>query len=70
MRKFSWQTMLIFVVSLLLAVVLLGLGIAHFINLKQQRRQLSGNGIFDCADVNPREQPARCEALHVTPVTS
>jgi hypothetical protein len=60
MRKFSWQTMLIFVFSLLLAVVLLGLGIAHIVNLKQQRRQLSDNGIFDCVDVKPRPQPARC----------
>jgi hypothetical protein len=60
MRKFSWQTMLIFIVSLLLAVVLLGLGAAHIANLKQQRRQLSDNGIFDCVDVKPRPQPARC----------
>ena len=60
MRKFSWQTMLIFVVSLLLAVVLLGLGAAYIVNLKQQRRQLSDNGIFDCVDVKPRLQPARC----------
>jgi uncharacterized membrane protein len=60
MRRFSWQTMLIFVVSLLLAVVLLGLGIAHIVSLKQQRRQLSGNGVFDCVDVKPRPQPARC----------
>jgi hypothetical protein len=60
MGKFSWQTMLIFVVSLLLAVVLLGLGIAHIINLKQQRRQLSDNGVFDCADVKPRPQPTTC----------
>jgi len=60
MRKFSWQTMLIFIVSLLLAVVLLGLGAAHIANLKQQRRQLSDNGIFDCVGVKPRPQPARC----------
>jgi hypothetical protein len=60
MRKFSWQTMLIFVFSLLLAVVLLGLGIAHIVNLKQQRRQLSDNGVFDCVDVKPRLRPARC----------
>lgn len=60
MRKFSWQTMLIFVVILLLAVVLLGLVTAHIVNLKQQRRQLSDNGIFDCADVKPRPQPTRC----------
>jgi hypothetical protein len=38
MRKFSWQTMLIFVVSLLLAVVLLGLATAHIAKLKQQGR--------------------------------
>jgi hypothetical protein len=60
MRKFSWQTMLIFIVSLLLAVVLLGLGTAYIANLKQQRRQLSDNGIFDCVGVKPRPQPARC----------
>jgi hypothetical protein len=60
MRKFSWQTMLIFIVSLLLAVVLLGLGAAHIANLKQQRRQLSDNGIFDCVGVKPRSQPVRC----------
>jgi hypothetical protein len=60
MRKFSWQTMLIFVASLLLAVALLGLGTAHNVQLKQQRRQLSDNGIFDCVDVKPRPQPARC----------
>ena len=60
MRKFSWQTMLIFIVSLLLAVVLLGLAIAHIAKLKQQHRQLSANGIFDCVDVKPRLQPTRC----------
>jgi CHASE1-domain containing sensor protein len=46
MRKFSWQTMLIFIVSLLLAVVLLGLGTAYIANLKQQRRQLSDKWHF------------------------
>jgi hypothetical protein len=58
MRKFSWQTMLIFIVSLLLAVVLLGLATAHIAKLKQ--RQLSDNGIFDCVDVKLRLQPTRC----------
>src|ERR1700730_6926215 len=56
MRKFSWQTMLIFVFSLLLAVVLLGLGIAHIVNLKQQRRPLSDNGIFDLVDVKQQRR--------------
>ncbi len=60
MRRFSWQTMLIFIVSPLLAGVLLGLGTAYIITLKQQRRQLSDNGVFDCVDVKPRPQPARC----------
>jgi hypothetical protein len=43
MRKFSWQTMIIFVIVLLLGVVLIGLGTAYVIKLKQQRRQLSDN---------------------------
>jgi hypothetical protein len=60
MRKFSWQTMLIFVVSLLLAVILLGLGTAHISKLKQQRRQLSDNGVFDCVYVELRPQAAWC----------
>ena len=58
MRRFSWQTMLIFVISLLLAVILLGLGIAHISKLKQQRRQLSDNSVFDCVNVKPRPRPA------------
>ena len=33
--------MLIFIISLLLAVILLGLGTAYVSKLKQQRRQLS-----------------------------
>jgi hypothetical protein len=60
MRKFSWQTMLIFVVSLLLAVILLGLATAHISKLKQERRQVSDNGVFDCVNVEPRPQPAWC----------
>jgi hypothetical protein len=43
MRKFSWQTMIIFVIVLLLGVVLIGLGTAYVSKLKQQRRQLSDN---------------------------
>ena len=41
MHKFSSRTMLIFVISLLLAVILLGLGTAYVSKLKQQRRPLS-----------------------------
>ena len=40
--------MLIFVIGLLLAVILLGLGTAYVSNLKQQRRQLSDNSLFNC----------------------
>jgi len=40
--------MLIFVISLLLAVILLGLGTAYVSKLKQQRRQLSDNSLFNC----------------------
>ena len=49
MHKFSSRTLLIFVIGLLLAVILLGLGTAYVSNLKQQRRQLSDNSLFDCA---------------------
>jgi hypothetical protein len=48
MHKFSLRTMLIFVVSLLVAVILLGLGTAYISKLKQQRRQLSDNSLFIC----------------------
>jgi len=41
--------MLIFVISLLLAVILLGLGTAYVSKLKQQRRQLSGISPFNSA---------------------
>jgi CHASE1-domain containing sensor protein len=41
MQKFSWRTMIIFVMVLLLGVILLGLGIAYVGKLKQERRQLS-----------------------------
>jgi hypothetical protein len=47
MHKFSSRTMLIFVISLLLAVMLLGLGTAYVSKLKQQRRQLSDNSLFN-----------------------
>ena len=48
MHKFSSRTMLIFVIGLLLAVMLLGLGTAYVSKLKQQRRQLSDNSLFNC----------------------
>jgi hypothetical protein len=41
--------MLIFVIGLLLAVILLGLGTAYMSKLKQQRRQLSDNSLFNLA---------------------
>ena len=47
MHKFSWRTMLIFVVSLLLAIILLGVGTAYMIKLKQQLRQLSTTALFN-----------------------
>jgi NADH:ubiquinone oxidoreductase subunit 3 (subunit A) len=57
MHKFSSRTMLIFVISLLLAVILLGLGTAYVSKLKQQRRQLSDNSLFNCgAPVVPLAQ--------------
>jgi hypothetical protein len=40
MKKFSWPTMIIFVMVLLLGVVLVGLGTAYVSKLKQQHRQL------------------------------
>ena len=43
--------MLIFVISLLLAVMLLGLGTAYVSKLKQQRRQLSDNSLFNCGEL-------------------
>ena len=49
MHKFSSRTLLIFVIGLLLAVILLGLGTAYMSKLKQQRRQLSDNGPFNSA---------------------
>jgi hypothetical protein len=48
MHKFRWRTMIIFVIALLLGVILLGLGTAYVSKLKQQRRQLSDNGRFNC----------------------
>lgn len=47
MHKFSARTMIIFVVCLLLAVIILGLGTAYVSKLKQQRRQLSDNNLFN-----------------------
>jgi hypothetical protein len=41
MQKFSWRTMIIFIMVLLLGVILLGLGTAYVRKLKQERRQLS-----------------------------
>ena len=41
MQKFSWRTMIIFVMVLFLGVILLGLGTAYVSKLKQERRQLS-----------------------------
>jgi hypothetical protein len=38
--------MLIFVASLFLAVMLIGLGTAHISKLKQQRRELSKTSLF------------------------
>jgi hypothetical protein len=46
MYKFSWRTMIIFVVVLFLGVILLGLGTAYLGKLKQQRRQLSDSYPF------------------------
>jgi hypothetical protein len=46
MHKFSWRTMLIFVASLFLAVIPIGLGTAHISKLKQQRRELSKTSLF------------------------
>ena len=43
MQKFSWRTMIIFVMVLLLGVILLGLSTAYVSKLKQERRQLSGS---------------------------
>jgi hypothetical protein len=57
MHKFSSRTMLIFVISLLLAVILLGLGTAYVSKLKQQRRQLSDSGIFNYVSLEPRRSP-------------
>jgi hypothetical protein len=60
MHKFSSRTMLIFVIGLLLAVILLGLGTAYVGKLKQQRRQLSDNSLFNCGALAPplAESPA------------
>ncbi len=60
MQKFSWRTMIIFVMVLLLGVVLVGLGTAYVSKLKQQRRQLSDSCPFRatlgggaCAPIRP-----------------
>jgi hypothetical protein len=47
MYKFSWRTMIIFIVVLFLGVILLGLGTAYLGKLKQQRRQLSDSYLFN-----------------------
>jgi len=46
MHKFSWRTLLIFVIGLLLGVMLIGLGTAYIAKQKQQRRQLSDTSLF------------------------
>jgi CHASE1-domain containing sensor protein len=48
MHKFSWRTLLIFVIGLLLGVMLIGLGTAYIAKLKQQRRELSDTSLFTC----------------------
>jgi hypothetical protein len=48
MHKFNWRTMIIFVMILLFGVILLGVCTAYVSKLKQQRRQLSDNGCFNC----------------------
>ena len=58
MQKFSWRTMIIFVMVLFLGVILLGLGTAYVSKLKQERRQLSesfGRAFMEtifCADLD------------------
>lgn len=47
MHKFSWRTLIIFVMVLLVGVILLGLGTAYLSKLKQQRRQASENDLFN-----------------------
>jgi hypothetical protein len=47
MYKFSWRTMIIFVMVLFLGVILLGLATAYLGKLKQQRRQLSDSYFLD-----------------------
>ena len=51
--------MLIFLIGLLLAVILLGLATAHISMLKQQRRQLSDNSVFEYVNVEPRSAHAQ-----------
>jgi len=60
MQKFSWRTMIIFVLVLLLGLVLIGLSTAYVSKLKQQRRQLSDSCPFRttlgggaCAPIRP-----------------
>jgi hypothetical protein len=47
MHKFSWRTLIIFVMVLLIGVIQLGLGTAYLSKLKQQRRQISDNDLID-----------------------
>jgi hypothetical protein len=63
MHKFSWRTMLFFVASLFLAVILIGLGTAHISKLKQQSRELSKTSLF------ARHPDAKTD-LHVKRVAS
>ena len=51
--------MLIFLIGLLLAVIVLGLATAHISKLKQQRRELSDNSVFECVNVEPRSARAQ-----------
>jgi hypothetical protein len=46
MHNFSWRTMLIFVASLFLAAMLIGLGTAYIAKFKQQRRQPSDTSLL------------------------
>jgi hypothetical protein len=46
MHKFSWRTMLIFVASLILAALLIGVGTAYIAKFKQQRRQPSDTSLL------------------------
>jgi hypothetical protein len=66
MHKFSWRTMLIFVASVFLAVMLIGLGTAYISKLKQQRRQLS-NTSFLTRHPDAETAPKRVAARNPSP---